>query len=65
MYQWSYLGEDGQELGRSQAFADADAAEDWMGGSWSDLLEHGVEHVELHDHTRGRRVYRMGLRPSD
>lgn len=61
MFGWTYLDGAGEELGRSQVFADADAAEEWMGASWKDLLDQGVEEVALHDHARGRRVYRMGL----
>jgi hypothetical protein len=61
MFGWTYLDGAGQELGVSQTFADADAAEEWMGASWKDLLDQGVEEVVLHDHARGRRVYRMGL----
>jgi hypothetical protein len=32
-----------------------------MGVSWPDLAERGIEHVELVDRSRDRRVYRMGL----
>jgi hypothetical protein len=61
MFAWSYLDASGQEVGRSGGFADADAAEDWIGSSWRDLLENGVEEVVLLDQSRGRNVYRMGL----
>jgi hypothetical protein len=61
MFGWTYLDGAGEELGRSQTFADADSAEEWLGSSWKDLLDQGVEEVALHDHARGRRVYRMGL----
>jgi len=61
MFGWTYLDASGAELGASQTFADADAAEEWMGDCWRDLRENGVEEVALHDHARGRRVYRMGL----
>jgi hypothetical protein len=61
MFGWTYLDRTGEELGTSQTFADAEAAEEWMGTAWKDLLDHGVEEVALHDHLRGRRVYRMGL----
>jgi len=61
MYGWTYLDAAGEELGSSPAFADAEAAEEWISSSWKDLLDHGVEQVALHDHERGRRVYRMGL----
>jgi hypothetical protein len=61
MFAWTYLDQTGQEVGRSHRFPDAEAAEDWIGGSWPDLLENGVEEVVLFDQDRGRRVYRMGL----
>ncbi|MGA9159800.1 MAG: hypothetical protein WB297_02890 [Actinomycetota bacterium] len=61
MFDWTYLDGSGEEMGRSPRFADADQAEDWIGSSWPDLLEHGVEAVVLYDHGAGRKVYRMGL----
>lgn len=61
MFGWALLDGSGQELGRSPRFDDAEAAEAWIGLSWSDLLEQGVEEVVLYDHVRERRVYRMGL----
>ena len=61
MYDWTYLDDIGNEVGRSERFDDAAAAEDWMGGAWRDLAERGIEHVELIDRARERRVYRMGL----
>ena len=61
MFGWTYLDQTGEELGRSPRFTDAQAAEDWIGSSWADLLENGVEEVVLVDHVRGRDVYRMGL----
>jgi hypothetical protein len=61
MFAWTYLDEAGEELGTSQRFEDADAAEEWLGDCWQDLRRNGVEQVALHDHARGRRVYRMGL----
>jgi hypothetical protein len=62
MFGWTYLDAAGDELGASQTFADAEAAEEWMSDCWRDLLANGVEEVALLDHARGRRVYRMGLR---
>ena len=59
---WAYLDEAGQELGTSEEFTDREAAESWMGDSWQDLLDRGVEEVALVDLERGRRIYRMGLR---
>ena len=61
MFDWTYLDRSGEEMGHSPRFADADQAEDWIGSSWPDLLEHGVEAVVLYDHGAGRKVYRMGL----
>jgi hypothetical protein len=61
-FAWAYLDEAGQDLGSSAQFADREAAESWMGERWQDLLERGVEEVELIDRDRDRRVYRMGLR---
>ena len=49
------------ELASSSAFPDQESAESWMGESWSDLRERGVEEVILMDDARGERVYRMGL----
>ena len=61
MFGWTYLDQTGQEVGRSPHFNDPEAAEDWIGVSWRDLAERGVEEVVLFDHVRGRKVYRMGL----
>ena len=61
MFAWTYLDASGEELGASHGFADAESAEEWMSASWQDLVEQGIQEVALHDHTRGRRVYRMGL----
>jgi len=61
MFGWTYLDGSGEELGRSPRFGDTEAAEDWIGSSWRDLLENGVESVVLVDHVSGRNMYRMGL----
>jgi len=61
-FSWAYLDDGGSEVGRSEAFPDREAAEEWMGQAWQDLLERGIEEVALIDDDRGRRVYRMGLR---
>lgn len=61
MFGWTLLDSAGQEVGRSPRFPDAESAEAWIGTSWPDLLENGVEEVVLYDHARGRRLYRMGL----
>lgn len=63
MFAWRYMSEDGGELGTSERFADRDAAESWIGETWADLLERGVDEVVLMDESAGRRVFRMGLRP--
>ena len=60
MFGWTYLDQTGQEVGRSPHFNDPEDAEDWIGVSWRDLAESGVEEVVLFDHVRGRKVYRMG-----
>jgi hypothetical protein len=61
MFDWAYLDGAGAELGRSHGFDDPEAAEEWIGGSWQDLADMGVEAVVLYDHSRERNVYRMGL----
>jgi hypothetical protein len=61
MFSWKYLDQSGQEVGHSPHFADPEAAEAWIGTSWRDLLENGVEEVVLFDQVRDRKVYRMGL----
>lgn len=61
MFVWSYLDQAGEEVGRSSLFPDAESAESWIGISWRDLQENGVEEVVLFDRGRNRKVYRMGL----
>jgi hypothetical protein len=61
MFDWVYRDDRGEEVGRSQRFADREAAEAWMGDAWPDLRERGVEEVDLLDEERGRRLYRMSL----
>jgi hypothetical protein len=61
MFAWTYLDASGQEVGHSPRFPDPESAEDWIGTSWRDLFENGVEEVVLFDQGRGRKVYRMGL----
>jgi hypothetical protein len=63
MFDWTFLDETGQEIGRSPRFPEPDVAEEWIGGCWTDLVENGIEAVVLTDHGRGRQVYRMGLGP--
>jgi hypothetical protein len=62
VFAWRYLGPDGAEVGESEPFEDRDRAEAWLGETWQDLLERGVEEVALEDRSRGRTIYRMGLR---
>jgi hypothetical protein len=61
-FAWRYLGPAGEDRGRSDPFPDREAAEAWMGDSWAELLENGVEEVALE--VEGSEAYRMGLRPS-
>lgn len=62
MFVWRYLGAEGAGVGESDPFPDREAAEAWLGESWSDLLARGVEEVVLVDRDRDRTLYRMGLR---
>ena len=59
---WRYLDVAGDDLGESEPFAEREAAETWLGESWSDLLQRGIEEVVLEDRDQGRTLYRMGLR---
>jgi hypothetical protein len=59
---WKYFDAAGSEVGSSDRFTERDAAEEWMGTAWSDLLSSGVEEVALVDEERARPLYRMGLR---
>jgi len=61
MFGWTYLDRAGEEVGRSPRFDDAERAEEWMGSSWQELLERGVEAVVLVDYEHERVLYRMGL----
>jgi hypothetical protein len=61
-FTWRYLGPEGEDRGRSDGFPDRAGAEAWIGDSWSELLERGVEQVALEED--GTEAYRMGLRPS-
>lgn len=60
MFHWGYLDADGRDVGRSDPFPDREAAEAWLGESWSDLLGRGIERVALSE--GDRELYRMGLR---
>ena len=61
MFAWTYLDGSSEEVGSSPRFADADAAENWIGSSWPQLLENGVLAVILDDAAGGTQLYRMGL----
>ena len=61
MFTWRYLDESGQELGVSRVFSAREEAETWLGGSWSDLRERGIDGVELMDQRQGGPVFRMAL----
>jgi hypothetical protein len=61
MFAWTYLDRSGEEVGRSPVFDQAEQAEEWIGSSWPDLLEQGVEAVILRDDELERDLYRMGL----
>jgi hypothetical protein len=61
MFHWQYVDESGNELGTSHRFADQATAEAWMGETWADLRDRGVDEVVLVEVETGRRVYRMGL----
>lgn len=62
MLVWTYLDASGDQVGESEGFEDRQAAEAWLGETWSDLLQRGVEEVVLEDRDRKRTLYRMGLR---
>lgn len=62
MFVWTYLDAAGDQVGESEAFEDRQAAEAWLGDTWSDLLQRGVEEVALEDRAGERTLYRMGLR---
>jgi hypothetical protein len=67
VFVWRYLDARGTESGASDRFEDRDAAEAWLSGSWEELLEGGVEAVELVEGDAGSDEvrYRMELRPED
>src|SRR5712691_9515615 len=49
MFAWRFLDHGGSEVGASERFPDRESAESWMGETWSDLHERGVEEVVLVD----------------
>jgi len=58
---WRYLDAAGGEVGESPAFPDRAGAEAWIGASWVDLRDRGVDAVELVDDEGDEPVYRMSL----
>jgi hypothetical protein len=60
MVRWRYLDASGAPSGSSDEFGDRESAEAWLGETWAELLDEGVEAVELVEGDRVR--YRMGLR---
>lgn len=59
---WQYENSAGEPVGASEAFDQRSEAESWIGTSFEDLLEEGVEQVRLLED--GTEVYGpMGLRP--
>ena len=66
MWTWQYCGPDGLPTGddaRSQSFPTQSDAETWIGESWRELLDGGVEQVTLLEEERV--VYGpMSLRPA-
>jgi hypothetical protein len=57
---WLLLDAAGGAAGRSGEFADREGAEAWLSERWADLLDAGVEAVELREEADVR--YRMSLR---
>jgi hypothetical protein len=58
---WRFFGPNGTDAGWSEPFADRERAEAWLGETWLDLVERGVEHVELTDGATGEVLFRMSL----
>jgi hypothetical protein len=60
---WRYLDAAGMEAGRSDEFTDREAAEAWLTERWAELVEAGVDAVELVDGDNA--AFRMSLRPAE
>jgi hypothetical protein len=60
MFVWRYLDASGTETGTSEPFEERERAEAWLGDTWAELLDGGVEEVVLAE--GDRTLYRMGLR---
>jgi len=56
---WTLHHPPGGSPGRSEEFADREAAEAWLGEHWAELAESGVTEVGLSED--GSEVYRMSL----
>jgi len=62
-WSWQYENSAGEATGTSEAFDQRSEAETWIGTSFEDLLEDGVEQVRLLQD--GTEVYGpMSLRPA-
>lgn len=64
-YRWRYADAHGRDVdGPAEQFAEAAEAEDWLSGSWQELLDIGVDQVTLlHG---GAEVYGpMSLHPAE
>ncbi len=48
-FSWRYENQDGELAGTSAEFAEREAAEAWIGEAFDDLLEQGIEQVNLFD----------------
>lgn len=62
VWTWRYEKTDGtpvQNAGEQEEFPGQGDAESWIGESWKDLLEKGVEQVSLLDD--GKLIYTMSL----
>ncbi len=62
MFVWRLLDRDGHEISSSDRFADRPSAESWLSDRWPELLDRGVEQVDLMDEDDDHAVYRMALR---
>ena len=61
---WQYQDGSGSAAGSSDPFPSQSDAETWIGETWKDLLDSGVESVVLMEEQR--EVYGpMSLRPAD
>ena len=63
VFVWRFHDERGGDAGVSTPFPDLVGAEEWLGGSWSELTERGVAEVALVEREDGREreVYRRSL----